>query len=216
MSVFTALSAGGLSALLMAPVPGADTLHVVVEAAVEAEPLREGDRVDLTIRIRNSGGEALPEAQVVQFVSPAMEVTSTSPEAAVEDGRIVWTGALEAGERAVLTAVGEITDVPDEDRSVTTVCVRPAPDATLASCASAVHIVRGPVIAPWVIGGAALTALLTAGAIGLHRRLRRPASAAERETGTEAAAEADQGTGAEPKGTADPTPANVYHLDSRR
>ncbi|WP_116244361.1 DUF11 domain-containing protein [Nocardiopsis sp. FIRDI 009] len=207
MSVFTALSAGGLSALLMVPVPGADTLHVVVEAVVEEEPLREGNTVDLTIRVRNSGGDHLPEAQVVQFVPPTMTITSTSPEAAVEDGRLVWSGSLEPGERAVLTAVGEITGVPDGNRSVTTVCVRPAPDATLASCSSAVHTLRGPVIAPWVAGGAALTALLVAGAVGLRRLLRRSGPAQ---------AEEPAPPGPEPEETAEPAPANVYHLDSRR
>ncbi|MEV2278859.1 hypothetical protein AB0I72_25055 [Nocardiopsis sp. NPDC049922] len=226
MSAFTALSAGGLAALLMAPVPGADSLHVVLESSVEEAPLRPGGHVDFTIRVRNSGGESLPEAQVVQFLPSSMTIRPTSPEAVAEGDRIVWTGALEPGERAVLHAVGEVTGAPDGARAVTTVCVRPDPDAALASCASSAQSVRGPVLAPWIIGGASLLVLLATGAIALYRRLRRPSTATEEESGPrergsetapgeegpETAAEAERRAGSDEE----PAPANVYHLDSRR
>ncbi|MFI6579052.1 hypothetical protein ACIBFB_24965 [Nocardiopsis sp. NPDC050513] len=226
MSAFTALSAGGLAALLMAPVPGADTLHVVLESSVAESPLRQGGHVDFTIRVRNAGGESLPEAQVVQFLPAGMSVRPTSPGAVAEGGRIVWTGALEPGERAVLHAVGEVTGALGGARAVTTVCVRPDPDATLASCASSAQSVRGPVLAPWAIGGASLLVLLATGAVALYRRSRRTASAAEARTGAEAEGpepapgpEGPEPTAGEERGTApdeEPAPANVYHLDSRR
>ncbi|OLT30112.1 hypothetical protein BJF83_09085 [Nocardiopsis sp. CNR-923] len=164
---------------------------------------------------------------MVQFIPPGMTVRPTSPGAVAEDDRIVWTGALEPGERAVLHAVGEVTGTADAARTVTTVCVRPDPGATLATCASSAQNVRGPAIVPWIIGGASLLVLLVTGAIALYRRLRPPASAtpvpegperrgpetAPGAEGPETAARERESEG-EPDG--EPAPTNVYHLDARR
>lgn len=185
MAVSAAVSAVGLAALIAlpgqpvqadeGPVPGAGSLHVTVQDRAE-ERLRPGDRVEYTIKVRNAGYEALPDAQVVQFLSPSMRYVSGAPEG-VEAGKAAWEQPLEPGERAVLTVVGELTDVPEgAQQPVSTVCLRPSADAPLASCASSVHQVQRVLPLVWVAAGLFLV-LAVAVAVGgflRYRGTRRP------------------------------------------
>jgi uncharacterized repeat protein (TIGR01451 family) len=238
-----ALSAVGLAALIALPgidplgggqgptedevVPGADTLHVVVDSRAE-EPLRPGDRVRYTLRMRNSGYDDLPEAQVVQFLPPTMGLVSGPDGAEVEGGRMTWPQPLGPGERAVVRITAEVTGVPEgSDQAVGTVCLRPEPEATIASCASSVHSVRGTVPVVWVAGGVLFLVLLVVGA-GLvhHRRARGDHS--EAGAGSDAGAEAEPGPRAESGnegsddrdqeagGSPERGHAAVYQLDFRR
>ncbi|MEE2040446.1 hypothetical protein Q8791_24810 [Nocardiopsis sp. CT-R113] len=196
MAVTTAMSALGLAALIALPgahhapgpgpstqdeaVPGAESLHVSLETPSDDERPAPGDHVGYTIRVRNSGAEALPEAEIVQFLPPTVRYVSGSAgtRAAVEDGRVTWTQDLGPGERASFRVTGEITGVlEDGAHPVTTVCLRPEPGAALAACSSAVHRVHATVPLVWVVAGLLLLAVATAvGTVGClcHPGTRRP------------------------------------------
>lgn len=243
MAVTTAMSALGLAALLALPgahhapapgpsaddepVPGADTLHVDLAARTEEERLGPGDRVEYTVRIRNSGPEALPDAQVVQFLPSTMRYVSGTAGAETDGGEAVWTRALEPGERASFRVTAEITGVREGGaHPVTTVCLRPEAGAALASCSSAVHRVYGSVPLAWIAAGLLLVTAAAAGAVA-HLRRRGTRRAAPQETGAPApetvpAAEtvpAPEGSGGSVPETvpeAAPDGATVHHLDAHR
>ena len=186
MAVSAAVSAFGLAALIAlpgqplstedGPVPGAGSLHVTVEEEQSEERLRPGDRVEYTVKVRNAGYEALPDAQIVQFLPPSMRYVSGSPEG-VQEGVAEWAQPLEPGERAVLTVVGEITRVPEgAGKPVSTVCLRSGPGAALASCTSSVHEVQRVLPFAWVAAGLflVLSAAVAAGGYLRYRSTRRP------------------------------------------
>lgn len=182
MAVSAAVSVVGLAALIAlpgqpvqadeGPVPGAGSLHVTVQGRAE-ERLSPGDRVEYTIKVRNAGDEALPDAQIVQFLSPSMHYVSGTPEE-VEAGRATWDQPLDPGERAALTVVGELTAVPEgAQQPVSTVCLRPSAGAPLASCTSSVHHVQRALSPAWVAAGLFLV-LSVAVAVGGFLRYRGP------------------------------------------
>lgn len=219
MAVPAAVSAVGLAALIAlpgqsvptddGPVPGAESLHVTVQEQSE-EPLRPGDRVEYTIRVRNAGYEPMPEAQVVQFLPPSMRYVSGAPEDA-EAGVAAWEQPLEAGERASLTVVGEITEVPEgAQQPVSTVCARPGPGADLASCTASVHHVPGTLHFAWVAAGIALV-LAIAAAVGGYLRYR-----GTRGPRPEPEASSNHSPGSVPNIRTFPGRAPVYQLDAHR
>ena len=200
MAVTTAMSALGLAALIVlpgahhapgpgpssddGPVQGSESLHVSLESRSDDERLGPGDQVGYTIRVRNSGAEELPEAEVVQFLPPTVRYVSGSAgtRAGVEDGRATWTQDLAPGERASFRVTVQITGVlEDGAHPVTTVCLRPEPGAALAACSSALHRVHGSVSPVWVAAGLLLAVATAAGAAGLlrHRGPRRARPAPE-------------------------------------
>ena len=219
MAVSSAVSAVGLAVLIAlpgqpapeeeGPVPGAGSLHVTVGERSE-ERLQVGDRVEYTIRVRNAGYEAVPDAQVVQFLPESMRYVSGAPEG-VEGGRAVWERPLEPWQRDVLTVTAEVITLPERGvQPVSTVCMRPAADARLASCTASVHRVHQETPMVWVVAGVALVVALATGVGGYlrYRGTRRPR--------------------VEPEPPNDPTPepvpevgttpdhAPVYHLDAHR
>lgn len=180
MAVSAAVSAVGLAALIVLPgspplanegsVNGAGSLHVTVEERAE-ERLRVGDRVEYTIRVRNSGEEAMPQAQVVQFLPESMRYVSGAP-GDVETGQATWDQPLEAGERAEHTVRAEVTGVPEgASQPVSTVCARPSVETALVACAASVHHVRKQVPVVWLVAGLSLL-VFTAVAAGGYLRYR--------------------------------------------
>lgn len=219
MAVPAAVSAVGLAALIAlpgqpvqtdeGPVVGAGSLHVTVQDRSE-ERLRPGDRVEYTIKVRNAGYEALPDARVVQFLPPSMRYVSGAPEG-VEEGRAEWVQPLEPGERAALTVVGELTDVPKgAQQPVSTVCLSPAADAALASCASSVHQVQRVLPLVWVVAGLLLL-LSVAVAVGGYLRYR-----GTRRPRPEPEAPRNHSPGSVPNLRTFPGRAPVCHLDAHR
>lgn len=219
MAVSSAVSAVGLAALIAlpgqpapeeeGPVPGAGSLHVTVGERSE-ERLQVGDRVEYTVRVRNAGYEAVPDAQVVQFLPASMRYVSGAPEG-VEEGRAVWERPLEPGQRDVLTVTAEVTALPEREvQPVSTVCVRPDADARLASCTASVHRVHREPPMVWVVAGVALVVALATGVGGYlrYRGTRRPR--VETEPPSEHAPDPV------PVVDAAPGRAPVYHLDTRR
>ena len=187
MGVAAVMSAMGLAAMIALPaaqpvaegedprdvevVPGAGNLHVTVEDDVE-DRLRPGDRVHYSIRVRNSGYEALPDTQIVQILPQGMRHVSDSGEGTVdaEASRVVWDQPLEPGERAGLTVTTEVGSRPEAaSRTATTVCLRPEEGAALVACTAAVHRIHGVVPMAWVAAGLALLAAVAVGAGGLAR-----------------------------------------------
>ncbi|MGW5878362.1 hypothetical protein ACWFMI_17620 [Nocardiopsis terrae] len=219
MAVPAVVSAVGLAVLIAAPgqpvregeepVPGAGSLYVTVQGRAE-EPLRAGDRVEYTIRVRNAGYEAVPEAQVVQYLPPSMRYVSGAPEGA-EAGRAEWDQPLEPGERAVLSVTAELTETPGRGRQpVTTVCLRPGAEAQLASCASSVHQVHRVLPFAWVAAGLllVLSAAVAVGGFLRYRGTRKPRPAPEAPGGPGPDPVVDIGAPSER--------APVYHLDAHR
>ncbi|MBQ1084344.1 MULTISPECIES: DUF11 domain-containing protein [unclassified Nocardiopsis] len=219
MAVPAAVSALGLAALIAlpgqpvqtddGPVPGAGSLHVTVQERSE-DRLRPGDRVEYTVKVRNAGVEALPDARVVQFLPPSMRYVSGAPEG-VEEGRAEWVQPLEPGERAALTVVGELTEVPEgAQQPVSTVCLRPAADASLSSCASAVHEVQRVVPMVWVVAGLLAVAAFAI-AVGGYLRYR-----GTRGPRPEPETPSNHSPGSVPNLRTFPGRAPVYHLDAHR
>ncbi len=219
MAVPAAVSAVGLAALIAlpgqpvekdeGPVPGVGSLHITVQERSE-ERLRPGDRVEYTVKVRNSGSEALPDAEIVQFLPPAMRYVSGAPEG-VEAGQAAWPQPLEPGERAVRTVVGELTEVPEGARQpVSTVCLRPEPGAALVSCASSVHGVQRVLPFVWVVAGLilVLSAAVAAGGFLRYRGTRGPRPEPEPPS--------NHSPGSVPNIRTFPGRAPVYHLDAHR
>lgn len=243
MGVSAVMSAMGLAALIALPaaqpvaegedlrgaevVPGAGNLHVTVEDDVQ-DRLRPGDRVHYTIRVRNSGYEALPGAQIVQLLPSGMRHVSDSGEGVVdaEAARVVWDQPLEAGERASLAVTTEVETRPEgASRTATTVCLRPEGGAALVACTAAVHRIHGVVPVVWVATGLALVAAVAVGAGGLarYRRTRRPGPRPDPDPARTLMPEPEapevpegEGPGPEPTVHAFPGAAPVYHLDAHR
>ncbi|NKY98700.1 DUF11 domain-containing protein [Nocardiopsis alborubida] len=203
MAVATAVSAVGLVALLALPgahhapgepgggggevVPGADSLHVALESRADAQRPGPGDRIHYTVDVRNAGGKAVSDAEIVQFLPPTVRYVSGTPGAETGEGRVTWSRSLEPGDRATMRFTGEITAVRGGGlHPVATVCARPEPGAVLVSCDAAVHRVHGVVPPVWVVTALAFAAsvALCVGGLVRHRdtRARR-----EREHGPEAA-----------------------------
>lgn len=185
MTVSAVMTVVGAAALLTfsgqaAPVEresvsGGQTLHVALSAGEEDERLRPGDRVEYTIRVRNSGDAEFPQAQVVAFLPKNVRHVSGTEGARAEEGRISWEQSLEPGERAVLHSVGEITGVPEgAEYPVTTVCLRPESDSVLASCTAQTHRVHDSVPWPFVVAAALVAAAIGAGGYMRLRSTRRP------------------------------------------
>lgn len=186
MTVSTVMTVVGMAALLLLPggratpaepVSGGERLHVALLADQERERLSPGDRVEYTIRVRNSGDTRAPDVEVVAFLPKSVHHVSGTEGARVEEGRISWEQPLEPGERAVLHTVGEITGTPEgAEYPVTTVCLRPEPDAVLSSCTAQTHRVHDSV--PWslvVIGSTLLlVSVIGAGGYVRHHHTRRP------------------------------------------
>lgn len=226
MAVPSAVSAVGLAVLIAlpgqpapedeeGPVPGAGSLHVTVGERSE-EHLRIGDRIEYTIRVRNAGYDAVPEAQVVQFLPESMRYVSGAPEG-VEAGQGVWDIPLEPGQRHVLTVTAEVTTLPEQGvQPVSTVCMRPAADARLASCTASVHRVHRELPMVWVVAGVALVVALAAG-VGGYLRYR-----GSRGPRVEPEPPKDHAPDPVPDVDPDPAPdpasdrAPVYHLDAHR
>lgn len=219
MAVPAAVSAVGLAALIAlpgqpvqadeGPVAGAGSLYVTVQDRSE-ERLRPGDRVEYTIKVRNAGYEALPDARIVQFLPPSMRYVSGAPEG-VEEGRAEWARHLGPGERASLTVVGELTEVPKgAQQPVSTVCLSSASDAPLASCASSVHQVQRVLPLVWVVTGLLLL-LSVAVAVGGYLRYR-----GTRRPRPESEATSNHSPGTVPNLRTFPGRAPVYHLDAHR
>lgn len=219
MAVPSAVSAVGLAALIAlpgqpapdeeGPVPGAGSLHVTVGERSE-ERLQVGDRVEYTIRVRNAGYEAVPDAQIVQFLPKSMRYVSGVPEG-VEEGRAVWERPLEPGQRDVLTVTAEVTALPERGvQPVSTVCMRPASDARLASCTASVHRVHHEPPMVWVVAGVALVVALATGVGGYlrYRGTRRPRVEPEPIN--------DHTPEPTPEVGTTPDHAPVFHLDSHR
>lgn len=219
MAVSSAVSAVGLAALIAlpgqpapedeGPVPGAESLHVTVAERSE-ERLRIGDRVEYTIRVRNAGYEAVPDAQVVQFLPESMRYVSGAPEG-VEEGRAVWDRPLEPGQRDVLTVTAEVTTLPERGvQPVSTVCMRPAADARLASCTASVHRVHRVLPMVWAVAGVALVVAIATGVGGYlrYRGTRRPRVEPEPPN--------DHTPEPVPDVDTIPDHAPVYHLDAHR
>lgn len=200
MAVSAAASAVGLAALIVllgqppledeGPVAGAGSLHVTVEERSE-ERLRVGDRVEYTIKVRNSGDEAMPQARIVQFLPDSMRYVSGAPDD-VEAGPATWEQPLEAGERAVHTVTAELAAVPEGSvQPVSAVCVRPSAEAELAACTSSVHQVRKQVPMAWLVAGMSLVvfAAVAAGGYLRYRGIRGACPGPQRdhapESGTE-------------------------------
>ncbi|WP_304451041.1 hypothetical protein [Nocardiopsis sp. YSL2] len=248
MGVSAVMSAMGLATLIALPAaqpvaegegsrdvevaPGAGSLHVTVVDDVE-DRLRPGDRVRYTIRVRNSGYEALPETQIVQLLPPGMRHVSDSGEGVVgaEASRVVWDQPLEPGQRATLTVTAEVEARPEgASRAATTVCLRPEEGAPLAACTAAVHRVHGVVPMGWVVAGLSLVAAVAAvaavavGARGLarYRSARRPRPQSDPAPESAPVPEAEprasvgEGTGSESNVRTFPGTAPVYHLDAHR
>ncbi|MBR8741930.1 DUF6479 family protein [Nocardiopsis sp. MG754419] len=230
MALPSAVSAVGLAALIAlpgqpapedeGPVPGAGSLHVTVEERSE-ERLGVGDRVEYTIRVRNAGYEAVPGAEVVQFLPESMRYVSGAPEG-VETGLAVWERPLEPGEREVLTVTAEVAALPERGvQPVSTVCLRPSADAELASCSASVHLVHRQVPVAWVVAGVVLSLSVALGVGGYlrHRRKRGPGPEPEptmpEDHGPETVPE-DHGPETVPEDPTVPGRAPVYHLDARR
>jgi uncharacterized repeat protein (TIGR01451 family) len=185
MAVPTAVSAVGLVALLALPgahhvpgggggevVPGAESLHVALESRTDARRLGPGDRIHYTVSVRNSGSEAVPGAEIVQFLPPTMRYVSGSGGAEAGEGRVTWSRSLEPGARASMRVTGEITGVRGGGlHPVATVCARPEPGAALVSCDAAVHRVHGAVPPVWVVTGLAfaVSVVLCVGGLVRHR-----------------------------------------------
>ncbi|ASU59515.1 DUF11 domain-containing protein [Nocardiopsis dassonvillei] len=191
MAVATAVSAVGLVALLALPgahhapgksgggggevVPGADSLHVALESRAEARRPGPGDRIHYTVNVRNDGGKAVPETEIVQFLPPTVRYVSGTSGAEPGEGRVTWSRSLEPGDRASMRFTGEITAVPGGgEHPVATVCARPEPGAVLVSCDAAVHRVHGAVPPVWVVTGLAFAAsvALCVGGLVRHRDTR--------------------------------------------
>ncbi|WP_150243718.1 DUF11 domain-containing protein [Nocardiopsis quinghaiensis] len=207
MAAATTVSALGLAALIALPgvhlasgqparaaegaVPGADSLHVDLEARTDEERLGPGDRIRYTVRVRNFGTEPLSDAQVVQFLPSTMRYVSGTAGAEAGEGRVTWSRSLEPGERASMRVTGEITGVRDGGaHPVTTVCARPGPGTVLVSCDAALHRVHGTLPLVWVITALAFAAsvALCVGGLVRHRNVgdREPGrheTAAGRERG---------------------------------
>jgi uncharacterized repeat protein (TIGR01451 family) len=239
------MSAMGLAALIALPAaqpvtegpgprnaevaPGAGNLHVTVEDDVE-DRLRPGDRVRYTIRVRNSGYEALPDAQIVQMLPPGTRHLSDTGEGTVdaEASRVTWDQPLEPGERASLAVTTEVESRPEgASRTVTTVCLRPEEGAALAACTASVHRVHGVVPAVWVAAGLALVAAVAVagGGFARYRSTRHPRP--DPDPGTDTAPEPepeeprpegpeDTGPDEDSNVRAFPGTAPVYHLDAHR
>ncbi len=188
MAVATAVSAVGLVALLALPgahhapgksgggggevVPGADSLHVALESRADAQRLGPGDRIHYTVNVRNAGGKAVSEAEIVQFLPPTVRYVSGTSGAEAGEGRVTWSRSLEPGDRASMRFTGEITAVRGGGlHPVATVCARPEPGAVLVSCDAAVHRVHGVVPPVWVVTGLAFAAsvALCVGGLVRHR-----------------------------------------------
>ncbi|WDZ89252.1 hypothetical protein [Nocardiopsis sp. HUAS JQ3] len=191
MAVATAVSAVGLVALLALPgthhapdgsgggggevVPGADSLHVALESRSEAQRLGPGDRIHYTVDVRNDGDEAVPGAEIVQFLPPTVRYVSGTSGAEPGEGRVTWSRSLEPGDRASMRFTGEVTGVRGGgEHPVATVCARPEPGAVLVSCDAAVHRVHGVVPPVWVVTGLAFAAsvALCVGGLARHRNTR--------------------------------------------
>ncbi|KOX23430.1 hypothetical protein ADL05_03035 [Nocardiopsis sp. NRRL B-16309] len=245
------MSAMGLAAMIALPaaqpvaevedprgaglVPGAGDLHVTVEDDVE-DRLSPGDRVHYTIRVRNSGYEALPGTQIVQLLPPGMRHVSDSGEGSVdaEASRVVWDRPLEPGARASLTVTTEVRSRPEgASRTATTVCLRPEEGAALVACTASVHRVHGVVPTVWVVAGLAAVAVVGAAVGGLvrYRGSRSPdprtdpgptrVPEPEPETTPDPGAEAPEvpegdGVGTDSNVRPFPGAAPVYHLDAHR
>lgn len=193
MTVSTVMTVVGMAALLLLPggkvapatqgsVPGGETLHVTMLADREGERLRPGDRVEYTIRVRNSGDTEIPQAEVVAFLPKTVRHMSGTEGARVEEGQVSWDRPLEPGERAVLHSVGEITGASEgAEYPVTTVCLRPHSDGVLASCAAQTHRVHDSVPWPPVVIGPMVLSLSAVGVGGYvrYRNTRRPRSEPE-------------------------------------
>ncbi|MFC9091046.1 hypothetical protein [Nocardiopsis dassonvillei] len=227
MAVATAVSAVGLVALLALPgahhapgesgggggevVPGADSLHVALESRAEARRPGPGDRIHYTVDVRNDGGEAVPEAEIVQFLPPTVRYVSGTSGAEQGEGRVTWSRSLEPGDRASMRFTGEITAVRGGgEHPVATVCARPEPGAVLVSCDAAVHRVHGAVPPVWVVTGLAFAAsvALCVGGLVRHRGTRDPlegepeAEAVPARANADGAREAAVNAVREPAGTA--------------
>lgn len=223
MTMSAAVSMVGLAALVAllgqptsvdeGSVPGAGSLYVTVEEKVEEDVgdlLSVGDQVEYTIKVRNAGYEALPEAQIVQFLPSSMRYVSGAP-GAVETGQAVWEQPLEPGERAVHTVTAEIAEVPEgASQPVSTFCLRPAAGADLAACTSSVHHVKRQSPVLWVAAGLGLVVSAVFAVVGCLRRRRDHGSASGQEPLNDDA----------PDSGADlPTlqgEASVYQLDAHR
>ena len=221
MAVPATMSAVALAALIAlpgqpipeeeGPVPGAGDLHITVTDEAE-DRLSPGDRVEYTVKVRNSGGEALPEARITSFLPDSMRYVDGAPEG-VETGRATWERPLEAGERATLTMTAEVVSVPERGaRPVSTVCLAPSSEAALVSCASSVHHVPRQVPLAWIAAalGAALILAIAAGGLLRLRSVRRPRPEPEPEPS------AEHGPGEVPDVRAFPDRASVHHLDAHR
>ncbi|NYH50849.1 putative repeat protein (TIGR01451 family) [Nocardiopsis arvandica] len=188
MAAATTVSALGLAALIALPgahlapgqsakaagevVAGADGLHVDLEAHTDQERAEPGDRIRYTVRVRNSGTEALPDARVVQFLPSTMRYVSGTGGADVEEGRVTWSRSLDPGERTSMRVTGEVTGVRDGgEHPVTTVCARPGPEAVLVSCDAALHRVHGALPLVCVVTALAFAAsvALCVGGLVRHR-----------------------------------------------
>ncbi|MDT0328841.1 hypothetical protein [Nocardiopsis lambiniae] len=228
MAVAAAMSAVGLAALVSLPgiqapelvgekevVPGAESLHVTLQSA-ERERLDPGDRVEYTIKVRNSGASDVPEAEVVHFLPTTMRYVGGTEGAEVDGGRVVWARPLAAGERTSLKLTGELTGVPEgASRPVSTVCLRSGTEGVLTSCASQEHEVRKRLSPLWTgvtaVGLLGILAL-AGGGIASHVRSRgsrpTPEEPADHVPGDNAPGETpDIGTS---------PGATVHRLDARR
>ncbi|WP_150254770.1 DUF11 domain-containing protein [Nocardiopsis deserti] len=191
MAVATAVSAVGLMALLTLPgahhapgetgggggevVPGADSLHVALESRADAQRPGPGDRIHYTVNVRNTGEEAVSDAEIVQFLPPTVRYVSGTSGAEAGEGRVTWSRSLEPGDRATMRFTGEITAVRGGGlHPVATVCARPEPGAVLVSCDAAVHRVHGVVPPVWVVTVLAFAAsvALCVGGLVRHRDTR--------------------------------------------
>lgn len=221
MAVPTVMTTIGLAAVLTLAgqaVPaeaqeasGEGPLDITLETDTTEDRLNPGDRVEYTIRVHNTGDEALEEVQVVQFVPETMSHVRGSGNAEPEGTRVLWGRPLEPGEQAVMVSTAEVTGVPeDSSHSSATVCVRPEDGAAVRACTSVEHSIHEAVPWPMVVGAALLLFASMAGAVGYarYRSARNPRP--------EPPTPSNHSPGSVPNVRTFPGAAQVYRLDTHR
>lgn len=220
MAVPTVMTAIGLAAVLTLSgqaVPaeaqeksGESPLDITLETDTAGDRLNPGDRVEYTIRVHNTGDEAL-EAQVVQFVPGTMSHVVGSGNAEPDGTRVLWDRPLEPGERAIMVSTAEVSRAPEaSSHSSATVCVRPGGGAAVRACTSVEHRIHEAVPWPMVAAAALLLFASVVGAVGYtrYRSARRPRP--------EPPTPSNHSPGSVPNVRTFPGAAQVYHLHTHR
>jgi uncharacterized repeat protein (TIGR01451 family) len=147
---------------------------------------RVGDRLTYIVKVTNTGTAASPGLLLTQTLVPGLKVISSTPKAAISEGRIMWDRALPAGRTDQLRVTVEVGRLSTELRRLAAVaCASAKTDKRPIVCASHMDLLPaataaspkrrtvGPILrlGLWIAGAGALVAVLLM--LALLRRRRR-------------------------------------------